>query len=76
MNPTETWNAVKTPLGKKTLTAPVSMSYMRAPKLHQSTALLWPLRIRISGALTWGGGKKAKDTIYWIFSLEAEEAQE
>ena len=33
------------------LTAPVSMSYMRAPRLHQSTARLWPLRVRISGAL-------------------------
>lgn len=33
------------------LTAPVSMSYMRAPRLHQSTARLWPLLIRISGAL-------------------------
>lgn len=27
------------------------MSYISAPKLHQSTALLWPLLIRISGAL-------------------------
>ena len=35
------------------LTAPVSMSYMRAPRLHQSTALLCPLLIRISGALGW-----------------------
>jgi len=34
------------------LTAPVSMSNMRAPRLHQSTALLWPLWITISGALT------------------------
>ncbi len=33
------------------LTAPVSISYIRAPKLHQSTALPWPLRVRISGAL-------------------------
>lgn len=33
------------------LTAPVSMSYIRAPRLHQSTALLCPLRINISGAL-------------------------
>lgn len=33
------------------LTAPVSMSYIRAPRLHQSTALLWPLLIKISGAL-------------------------
>lgn len=27
------------------------MSYIRAPKLHQSTALLCPLLIKISGAL-------------------------
>lgn len=27
------------------------MSYIRAPRLHQSTALLCPLRIKISGAL-------------------------
>lgn len=27
------------------------MSYMSAPKLHQSTALPWPLLVRISGAL-------------------------
>lgn len=27
------------------------MSYIRAPRLHQSTALLCPLLIRISGAL-------------------------
>lgn len=33
------------------LTAPVSMSYIRAPRLHQSTARLCPLLIRISGAL-------------------------
>lgn len=33
------------------LADPVSMSYIRAPKLHQSTARLWPLRTRISGAL-------------------------
>ena len=32
-------------------TAPVSMSYMRVPKLHQSTAFPWPIRCRISGAL-------------------------
>lgn len=32
-------------------TAPVSMSYINAPKLHQSTARLWPLLIKISGAL-------------------------
>lgn len=30
------------------------MSYIRAPRLHQSTARLWPLRIRISGALEAG----------------------
>lgn len=45
---------------EQALTAPVSMSYMSAPKLHQSTALLWPLRIRISGALTGGGGGGGK----------------
>ena len=33
------------------LTAPVSMSYISAPSDHQSTALPWPLRVRISGAL-------------------------
>ena len=33
------------------LADPVCMSYIRAPKLHQSTARLWPLRTRISGAL-------------------------
>jgi len=33
------------------LTAPVSISNMRAPRLHQSTALPCPLRISISGAL-------------------------
>ena len=33
------------------LTAPVSMSYMSAPRLHQSTALPWPLLVKISGAL-------------------------
>lgn len=32
-------------------TAPVSMSYMRVPRLHQSTAFPWPIRCRISGAL-------------------------
>lgn len=32
-------------------TAPVSMSYINAPKLHQSTARLCPLLIKISGAL-------------------------
>lgn len=30
---------------------PVNISYINAPKLHQSTALPWPLRVRISGAL-------------------------
>ena len=33
------------------LTPPVSMSYMRAPRLHQSTSFPWPLRLTISGAL-------------------------
>lgn len=33
------------------LTDPVIISYMRAPRLHQSTALLWPSLVRISGAL-------------------------
>lgn len=33
------------------LAEPVSMSYIRAPRLHQSTARLCPLRTRISGAL-------------------------
>lgn len=30
---------------------PVSMSYIKAPRLHQSTALPWPERVRISGAM-------------------------
>lgn len=33
------------------LTTPVSMSNMSAPSDHQSTALPWPLLVRISGAL-------------------------
>lgn len=36
---------------KHQLTLPVNMSYISAPRLHQSTALPWPLRVRISGAL-------------------------
>lgn len=32
-------------------TAPVSMSYVKLPKLHQSTAFPWPLFVKISGAL-------------------------
>lgn len=28
-----------------------NLTYMRAPKDHQSTALPWPLRVRISGAM-------------------------
>lgn len=36
------------------------MSYIRAPKLHQSTARLCPLLIRISGALR---KKKGRTTI-------------
>ena len=31
--------------------APVSMSYIRAPNDHQSTALPWPFRVNISGAM-------------------------
>jgi len=31
--------------------SPVSMSYMRAPSDHQSTALPCPLRVNISGAI-------------------------
>lgn len=31
--------------------APVSMSYMRAPRDHQSTALPCPVLVRISGAM-------------------------
>lgn len=38
-------------LSESVLTDPVIMSYIRAPRLHQSTALLWPDRVRISGAL-------------------------
>lgn len=38
------------------LAEPVSMSYIRAPRLHQSTARLCPLRTRISGALRGAGG--------------------
>lgn len=49
------------------LAEPVSMSYIRAPRLHQSTARLCPLRTRISGALRacrgdlerWGGQDRA-----------------
>lgn len=33
------------------LTTPVSMSNIRAPSDHQSTALPWPLLVKISGAL-------------------------
>lgn len=33
------------------LTAPTSMSYPSVPKLHQSTALPWPVLCSISGAL-------------------------
>lgn len=40
------------------LADPVSMSYIRAPRLHQSTARLWPLRTRISGAL--GAGRNCQ----------------
>jgi len=40
-----------TGMNERQLTAPVSMSNIRAPRLHQSTALPWPLRINISGAL-------------------------
>ncbi len=29
------------------------MSYINAPKLHQSTAFPWPLLVKISGALKW-----------------------
>lgn len=36
---------------KMTLTAPVSISYMSAPRDHQSTAFPWPLLVSISGAL-------------------------
>lgn len=38
------------------LADPVSMSYIRAPRLHQSTARLCPLLTRISGALGGAGG--------------------
>ena len=41
------------------LTAPISMSYMSVPRLHQSTALPWPVLWSISGAL--GGGGKGKE---------------
>ncbi len=44
-----------------TLTAPVIMSYIRAPRLHQSTARLWPLLMRISGALKEGEDKRNKE---------------
>ena len=33
------------------LTAPVNISYINAPNDHQSTALPWPLLVKISGAL-------------------------
>lgn len=33
------------------LTNPVNISYINAPNDHQSTALPWPLRVKISGAL-------------------------
>lgn len=35
------------------------MSYIRAPRLHQSTARLWPLRTRISGALGARGNHRS-----------------
>lgn len=40
------------------LADPVSMSYIRVPRLHQSTARLWPLRINISGALEFRADKE------------------
>lgn len=50
-----------TPLPPKEagLADPVSMSYIRAPRLHQSTARLWPLRTRISGALAARGNHQS-----------------
>ena len=45
------WMAFFTAMYKCKLTLPVNMSYMSAPRLHQSTAFPWPLRVRISGAL-------------------------
>lgn len=42
------------------------MSYIKAPKDHQSTAFPWPLLVRISGALTF---QKFTDVINHAFKL-------
>lgn len=47
------------------LADPVSMSYIRAPRLHQSTARLWPLRTRISGALGARGRQSGQALPAW-----------
>lgn len=45
------WKGNKPRTGQFWLTDPVIMSYIRAPRLHQSTARLCPDLVRISGAL-------------------------
>lgn len=49
------------------LTAPVSMSYIRAPRLHQSTARLCPFLVRISGALIHGEKNIRSHFLPWLY---------
>ena len=51
------------------LTAPVSMSYMRAPRLHQSTAFPCPLCTTISGALVGSVCSRGDSTMNMVVMM-------
>lgn len=52
------------------------MSYIRAPRLHQSTALLCPLLIKISGALQRREGTSLTNELMLMSRQEAWEEEQ
>lgn len=57
------------------LTDPVIISYMSAPRLHQSTALLWPDLVRISGALQENRQTQSEGVNVFVMGYKAEASE-
>lgn len=57
------------------LTDPVIISYMSAPRLHQSTALLWPDLVRISGALQGNRQTQSEGVKVFVMGYKAEASE-
>lgn len=80
MNPTETWNVVKKTPKKTTQTG--TKAYCSGQHVVHERSQTPPVHRSVVAAAhqdLWSpdeeGDRRGKDTISWIFSVEAEEAQ-